>query len=46
MGYVTLNWSTVHKDIIRRLDVNHEGKFDASDMKAIAASGLAVLAQV
>ena len=46
MGYVTLNWSTVHKDIIRRLDVNHEGKFDASDMKSLAASGLAVLAQV
>ena len=45
MGYITLNWTTVHKDIIRRLDINRDGSFDASDAKSVAASGLAVLAQ-
>lgn len=45
-GYISVNWTTVHKDVIKRLDVNQSGKFDASDVKALTASALAVLSQV
>ena len=45
-GYITVNWTTVHKDVIKRLDVNRSGKFDASDVKSLTASTLAVLSQV
>ena len=40
-----MNWTRVHKFIIKDLDVNHDGHLDASDFKAVSASALAVLSQ-
>ncbi|BDA45537.1 probable FUN14 domain-containing protein 1 at C-terminar half [Coccomyxa sp. Obi] len=45
LGYIEVKWTVVHKEVIRRLDVNQDGKFDASDLKSLVASGLAVLAE-
>ncbi|CAL5228857.1 g12067 [Coccomyxa viridis] len=45
MGFVEVKWNNVHKEVIRRFDVNRSGTFDASDFKSILASGLAVLSQ-
>lgn len=44
-GFITVNWTRVHKFIIRDLDINRDGHLDASDLQAVMASTLAVLSQ-
>ena len=44
-GFITVNWTRVHKFVIKDLDVNRDGHLDASDFKAVMASVLAVLSQ-
>jgi len=44
-GYITVTWTRVHAHVIRGLDVNRDGRLDASDLRALAASALAVLSQ-
>ena len=44
-GFITVNWTRVHKFVIKDLDVNRDGHLDASDFKAVMASALAVLSQ-
>lgn len=44
-GFITVNWTKVHKFVIKDLDVNRDGHLDASDFKAVMASALAVLSQ-
>ena len=44
-GFITVNWTKVHKFVIKDLDVNRDGHLDASDIKAVMASALAVLSQ-
>ncbi len=44
-GFITVNWTRVHKFVIKDLDVNRDGHLDASDFRAVMASALAVLSQ-
>ncbi|KAK9828508.1 hypothetical protein WJX72_000456 [[Myrmecia] bisecta] len=44
-GYIQLDWTRVHADVMRTCDVNHDGRLDASDLKAALTSFLAVLSE-
>ncbi|CAK0782661.1 hypothetical protein CVIRNUC_005856 [Coccomyxa viridis] len=45
LGFVEVKWATVHREVIRRLDINRDGTFDATDFKSLLASSLAILSQ-
>jgi uncharacterized membrane protein (Fun14 family) len=44
-GFITVNWSHVHKSMNVMLDVNHDGKLDATDFKAVVKKSLGILSQ-
>lgn len=44
-GFVTVQWSKVHEDILRMCDKDGDGQFGATDMNAAISSLLAMLSQ-
>ncbi|KAL0039007.1 hypothetical protein WJX77_004944 [Trebouxia sp. C0004] len=44
-GFVTVQWSKIHEDILRMCDVNGDGQFGATDMHSAIGSVLAMLSQ-
>lgn len=45
LGYVTVDWSRVHKDVLSFLDINSDGEVEASEVKTFAAKCVAILSQ-
>ncbi|KAL0029316.1 hypothetical protein WJX79_009968 [Trebouxia sp. C0005] len=44
-GFVTVQWSKIHEDILRMCDVDGDGQFGATDMHSAIGSLLAMLSQ-
>lgn len=44
-GFLTVQWSKIHEDILRICDVNGDGQFGATDMHSAIDSLLAMLSQ-
>lgn len=44
-GFITVEWSKIHEDILRMCDVDRDGNFGASDLHDVIGSSLAMLSQ-
>ncbi|GLC33227.1 hypothetical protein PLESTF_000155700 [Pleodorina starrii] len=44
-GFITVNWSNVHRAVTNALDINGDGKVDADDFKPLISKGLGALSQ-
>jgi FUN14 domain-containing protein 2 len=45
LGYVSIDWGKVEKDLTRAIDQNNDGKLDKDDLKIIAKKFFAVMKQ-
>eukprot|EP00483_Globobulimina_turgida_P001318 UN01320 len=44
-GYITVNWMKVESDVIKAVDQNDDGKFDAKDIAILKGKYMAILQQ-